>query len=146
MRRLGFSWVGVVLTAVSMFALAGASVAAEEETFLLDGKYEITAADGDLREGTIKGKSEPGGKFTGAFVFLLSDGGQRIDGRIRYLYDEGVLVIDYSVTYDADLDAFVGTFKIVGGEGVFWGATGGGAGLVERGNKGKFSAIGTIVY
>jgi hypothetical protein len=135
----------VALVLATLGALGFARpLCAEEYEFVIKGKFKITSADGNQRAGVLKGKTEPGGHFTGGFEFVLSNDGNHIDGIVCYMYPDGMWAASYVVDYDPVVDAFVGTAEILFGEGIFLGATGVAAGYVERGNQGKFEFLGSI--
>jgi hypothetical protein len=138
-----FCKMALALAVLILFGVTDLLPAARAETFRASGTFTISSKHGNTIQGAFRGKSTPGGSFTGNFS--LRDTVSQITGDVTFVYSDGsTLSFCYTVQLNHARDRYEGTFQLMGGTGPFAGATGSGSIGYDRGDSEPFTMSGSL--
>ena len=127
-RFVSFRKLAVVLAALGLVAVA-APRAAAQESFLVDGIFQVTDSHGSHLSAFVEGVLylDDGAPLHFTIDAHVKHAGNHIEGTPTMVFDDGsTLDLYYEIRLDNDTGIFEGNFWITGGTGQFAGASGGG--------------------
>ena len=143
-RSISFRNFAVVLTALSVLSLTAARLAAEEVPFKVEGTFTFSVK-GNRVEASGDGHAAPGGRFVFHDVVRSEYGGREIEGTLTFNFQSGSTL---SIYYEAPISSdrvVEGPYWVVGGTGLFEGASGSGIIWYPIGQGAPFTLDGTLL-
>lgn len=136
----------LALAALCLLALTASRTAAADVPFSVDGTFTFTNVRGWTFEVSGDGIASPGGPFTFRDLVQLEYGGKVVDVMITLVFASGsTLTICWELPIDED-NVVQGPYEVVGGTGVFEGATGSGVVWYPVGRGEPFTLDGTLSW